>query len=337
MRRPHRNVTARSPIGSPCPGLVRSRDTTPPVPLTRSRGPTHTVRVRRHRHRHDARDSGAAIAQPRHTCMSISLMSHELSITDGLGARNAHPWPRRVNASDVLAAQQFLRRDAGLWRDPRGRGCPSRSVSRRRVSISTRMPSGFVRSMKEECLSCVVPLGEGHLRLLVGEYVRTRPSRAKPPGTRQPAPATTATAGEPGRRRSAAGASGRIAQFLPPGGRMSGWPIKRTLRGSVRVGADPAGSGDDARSRRRRHALATACRPPASGRLRVARVCADRGERQTERALGRGRRLAWQAAATVRARAESLEPSRRLRDDHARDCVGPGRPIRPETATARGS
>ena len=28
-----------------------------------------------------------------------------------------------------------------------------------------------VRSMKEECLSRVVPLGEGHLRLLVGEYV----------------------------------------------------------------------------------------------------------------------------------------------------------------------
>ena len=40
----------------------------------------------------------------------------------------------------------------------------------------------------------------------------------------------TATAGEPGRRRSAAGASGRIAQFLPPGGRMRGRPIKRTLR-----------------------------------------------------------------------------------------------------------
>ena len=29
----------------------------------------------------------------------------------------------------------------------------------------------FVRSMKEECLSRVVPLGEGHLRLLVGEDV----------------------------------------------------------------------------------------------------------------------------------------------------------------------
>ena len=29
----------------------------------------------------------------------------------------------------------------------------------------------FVRSMKEECLSRVVPRGEGHVRLLVGEYV----------------------------------------------------------------------------------------------------------------------------------------------------------------------
>ena len=29
----------------------------------------------------------------------------------------------------------------------------------------------FVRSSKEECLSRVVPLGEGHVRLLVGEYV----------------------------------------------------------------------------------------------------------------------------------------------------------------------
>ena len=51
---PGRLLTARSPIGSPSPGLVRSRDTTPLVPPTRSRGPTPTVRVRRHRHRHEA-------------------------------------------------------------------------------------------------------------------------------------------------------------------------------------------------------------------------------------------------------------------------------------------
>ena len=60
---------------------------------------------------------------------------------------------------------------------------------------------------------------------------RTLSSRAKPPGTRQSAVATTTTAGEPGRRRSAAGASRRTAQFLPSGGHMSGRPIKRTLRG----------------------------------------------------------------------------------------------------------
>ena len=33
-------------------------------------------------------------------------------------------------------------RHAGFWRDPRGAGVSSRSVSRRRVPISTRMPSG---------------------------------------------------------------------------------------------------------------------------------------------------------------------------------------------------
>ena len=46
---------------------------------------------------------------------------------------------------------------------------------------STRSPTGrpnlnayaerFVRSIKEECLSRVVPLGEGHFRQLVHEYV----------------------------------------------------------------------------------------------------------------------------------------------------------------------
>ena len=39
--------------------------------------------------------------------------------SDVLGARNAHPWPRRVNASDVLAAQQSLRRVPPS--SPRGR------------------------------------------------------------------------------------------------------------------------------------------------------------------------------------------------------------------------
>ena len=120
---------------------------------------------------------------------------------------------------------------AGLWRDPSGRGCPAdpspaeesqsqrgcravRPLYERGVSQSRRPPRRRARASPR------------------GRVRRPRPSRAKPPGTRQPAPATTATVGEPGRRRSAAGVSGRIAQFLPPGGRMRGRPIKRTLRPS---------------------------------------------------------------------------------------------------------
>ena len=67
---------------------------------------------------------------------------------------------------------------------------------------------------------------------------RALTSRAKPSGTRQPTPATTATAGPPGRGRSAAGAPRWIAQFLPSGGRMSDRPIKRTLRGRADLHLD---------------------------------------------------------------------------------------------------
>ena len=44
----------------------------------------------------------------------------------------------------------------------------SRSDYRRRVRAYAER---FVRSIKEECLHRVVPLGEAHLRLLVHEYV----------------------------------------------------------------------------------------------------------------------------------------------------------------------
>ena len=39
----------------------------------------------------------------------------------------------------------------------------------------------FVRSIKEECLSRVVPLGEGHLRQLVHEYVEHYHWERNPP------------------------------------------------------------------------------------------------------------------------------------------------------------
>ena len=66
---------------------------------------------------------------------------------------------------------------------------------------------------------------------------RTLPSREKPPGTRQPAPATTTTSAKAGRRRSAAGTPRRMTQFLQSRGRMRGRPIKRTLRDRIHAEA----------------------------------------------------------------------------------------------------
>ena len=58
----------------------------------------------------------------------------------------------------------------GLWRDPRGRGCPA-DPSPAEESQSQRVCRAVRPLYKEECLSRVVPLGEGHVRLLVGEDV----------------------------------------------------------------------------------------------------------------------------------------------------------------------
>ena len=88
----------------------------------------------------------------------------------------------------------------------------------------------FVRSIKEECLTRVVPLGEGHLRRLVYEYIehyhRERNHQGldnqllqRPPPPRRP----DADVRRPGTPR-------RITQFLQSRGRMRGRPIKRTLR-----------------------------------------------------------------------------------------------------------
>ena len=100
----------------------------------------------------------------------------------------------------------------------------------------------FVRSIKEECLSRVVPLGEGHVRLLVGEYVehyhRERNHQGLDNQLLQRPPPPVSLAADVQRRERLGG----IAQFLPPGGRMSGRPIKRTLRGHEPRPRAPAAS-----------------------------------------------------------------------------------------------
>ena len=63
-------------------------------------------------------DRGGARAPSAHVYVNLADVARA-SITDGLGARNDPPWPRRVNASDVLAASQSLRRV--LPSSPRGR------------------------------------------------------------------------------------------------------------------------------------------------------------------------------------------------------------------------
>ena len=59
---------------------------------------------------------------------------------------------------------------AGVWRDPRGRGC-SADPSPAEESQSQRVCRAVRPLYKGKCLSRVVPLGEGHVRLRVGEYV----------------------------------------------------------------------------------------------------------------------------------------------------------------------
>ena len=88
----------------------------------------------------------------------------------------------------------------------------------------------FVRSIKDECLRRVVPLGEGHLRLLVREYVEHYHRERNHQGLDNQPPAATATSGQLGWRRCAAGASRRTAEFLLSTGRVSGRLINRTIR-----------------------------------------------------------------------------------------------------------
>ena len=118
---------------------------------------------------------------------------------------------------------------AGLWRDPGERRCSADSAAAEE-SQSQRLCRA-VRQVDQRGVSHTRgPARRGASASSRLRVHRTRPSRAKPPGTRQPAPATTTTSAKAGRRRSAAGTPRRITQFLQSRGRMRGRPIKRTLR-----------------------------------------------------------------------------------------------------------
>ena len=118
---------------------------------------------------------------------------------------------------------------AGLWRDPGERRC-SADAAAAEESQSQRLCRA-VRQVDQRGVSHTRgPARRGASASSRLRVPRTRPSREKPPGTRQPAPATTTTSAKAGRRRSAAGTPRRITQFLQSRGRMRGRPIKRTLR-----------------------------------------------------------------------------------------------------------
>ena len=102
----------------------------------------------------------------------------------------------------------------------------------------------FVRSMKEECLSRVVPLGEGHVRLLVGEYVehdhRERNHQGLDNQLLQRPPPPVSLAADVQRRERLGG----LLNFYHREAASSGRPIKRTLRDTT--------SGPSSCSRRHR-------------------------------------------------------------------------------------
>ena len=114
-------------------------------------------------------------------CFVIALQSRRVTIA-GIPPPPYGAWMEQMARNVADPVDGCLRRARSLMhaRDPLDTrvlvrswraGVSSRSVSRRRVPISPLYAERFVRSMKEEWLSRVVLLGEGHVRLRVGEYV----------------------------------------------------------------------------------------------------------------------------------------------------------------------
>ena len=111
----------------------------------------------------------------------------------------------------------------------------SQSGCRRKARISTPMPSGSYGRSKRSALHRVVPLGEGHLRLIVHEYVehyhRERNHQGLDNQLLQRPPPPVRSDADVQRRERLGGLLRRPRQFLLSRGRMSGRPINRTLRG----------------------------------------------------------------------------------------------------------
>ena len=111
----------------------------------------------------------------------IALQSRRVPIA-GIHPQPYGTWMEQMARNVTDPVDGCLRRARSLMhdRDPlstRGFGEILEGGGVQPIRLSPKSPNltayaeRFVRSMKEECLSRVVPLGEGHVRLLVGEYV----------------------------------------------------------------------------------------------------------------------------------------------------------------------
>ena len=114
-------------------------------------------------------------------CFVIALQSRRVTIA-GIHPRPYGTWMEQMARNVTGQVEGCLRRARSLMhdRDPlstRGFGEILEGGGVQPIRLPPKSPNlnayaeRFVRSMKEECLSRVVLLGEGHVRLLVGEYV----------------------------------------------------------------------------------------------------------------------------------------------------------------------
>ena len=114
-------------------------------------------------------------------CFVIALQSRRVTIA-GIHPQPYGTWMEQMARNLTDPVDGCLRRARSLIhdRDPldtRGFGEILEGGGVQPIRLPPKSPNlnayaeRFVRSMKEECLSRVVPLGEGHVRLLVGEDV----------------------------------------------------------------------------------------------------------------------------------------------------------------------